>query len=128
MRIRRQHDFEEQGGRIRWSAGGIVPESRIEGAEIDGVLQEMVDRMLERAGEELPRQVDGQELGLRIDLLVAGHGREGRFPLLRRPPHVVPNLLPGPGGLRRSDRQRKITQDFFYSLVRRKVILIIAPE
>jgi len=86
----------------------------------------VVDRMLEGAGEELPRQVDGQELGLRVDLLVAGHGREGRFPLLRRPPHVVPDLLQGPGGLRRSDGQRKITQDFFYSLVSQQDQLLLS--
>jgi hypothetical protein len=30
--------------------------------------------MLERAGEELPRQVDRQQLRIRVDVLVAGHG------------------------------------------------------
>jgi hypothetical protein len=98
------------------------------------VLYQVVHRMLEGAGEELPRQIDGQELGLRVDVFVAGHGlvRE-ESALLRRAHPDVPGTrrracltrtrIPGapvPSGLRRSDRRAKITQDFSYNLVSRQ--------
>jgi hypothetical protein len=82
--------------------------------------------MLERAGEEWPRQVDGQELGLRVEVLVTGHGSlrrglfsyplpSGRLPLTHRP-----GLRLGTGQrLRRHARLAKITEDFSYSLFRK---------
>ena len=41
---------------------------------IDRVVEQMIDRVLKRPGQELPRQVDGQESRIRVDVLVAGHG------------------------------------------------------
>jgi hypothetical protein len=38
------------------------------------VVAPVIDRVLERAGEQLLREVDGPEARVRVDELVAGHG------------------------------------------------------
>ena len=50
---------EEHRRRIRRGAGGVVAEARVEGGEIECVLEQVMDRVLERAGQQLLRQVDG---------------------------------------------------------------------
>jgi hypothetical protein len=65
--------LEEQRRRIRGGPRRVIAKARIEGREIDRVIEQVIQRVLEGAGEKLPRQVDGQELGIGIDVLVAGH-------------------------------------------------------
>ena len=38
------------------------------------MVEQVIDRVLERPGEQLPREVDGQESRIRVDVLVARHG------------------------------------------------------
>ncbi len=38
------------------------------------MIEQMIQRMLECPRQPLPRQIDGQEPGMGIDGLVAGHG------------------------------------------------------
>jgi hypothetical protein len=78
MRVPREYHLEEHGRRIGGGPSRIIAEPRIEDREVNGLLQQVVDGVFKGAGEELPRQIDGQELGLSVDVLVAGHGRTGR--------------------------------------------------
>ena len=73
LRIREQHDPQQHRGRIRRGPGRVVPEAGVEMRQVDRVVEQMVERVLEGAGQELPRQVDGQEARVRIDVFVAGH-------------------------------------------------------
>lgn len=73
--VRDEDDLEEERRRVRGGAGGVVPEAGIEGREIDGVVEQVVHGVREGAGEELAREVDGEEARIRVDVLVAGHGR-----------------------------------------------------
>ncbi|HEX9579974.1 MAG TPA: hypothetical protein VF970_02630, partial [Gemmatimonadales bacterium] len=66
MRIRRQHDLQEHRRWIGRGAGVIIPEPGIERRQIYELVQQMLDRMLEGAGEELPTQIHRQELGLGV--------------------------------------------------------------
>ena len=43
-------------------------------AQIDRVLEQVIERMFERAGQQLLSQIDRNELRLRVDLFVASHG------------------------------------------------------
>ena len=54
LRIREQHDREEQRERVGGCAGLVVLEARIEVRQIDGLIEQMIQRVLERAGEPLP--------------------------------------------------------------------------
>ena len=56
----------------------VIPESRIERREIDRAVEEVIQCVLKRPGQELPREIDGQQLGIGVDVLVAGHGGERR--------------------------------------------------
>ena len=73
-----EHHFEQHGRRIGRGARLIVPKPRVEGRQVDRVVQEMIQRVLERARQQLLGQVDGQEPRGGVDVLVAGHGRGGR--------------------------------------------------
>ena len=70
-----EHHLEQHGRRICGRAGRVVLEARVEVGQIDFVIEQVVQRLLERAGQQLARQVDAQELRIRIDHFVAGHGR-----------------------------------------------------
>ena len=73
LRVREQHHLEQQRGRIGRGARRIILKPRVEVRQVDRVLEQMIQRVLERAGQQLPRQVNGQQSGLRIDVLVARH-------------------------------------------------------
>jgi hypothetical protein len=47
-----------------------VPEALVQAREVDGVVEQAVRSPLERAGEELARQVDGQQLATGFECLV----------------------------------------------------------
>lgn len=97
MRVRREHYLQEERRRIRGGTSRVVPKPLVERRQIHGVLHQVVNRMLEGAGEELPREVDGEQLGLRVDLLVAGHGSLRRGLLLYAPPSSRFPPYPPPG-------------------------------
>jgi hypothetical protein len=54
-------------------SGHVVPKARVEVGEIDRVVDQVIQRMLERPWQQLPRQIDGQEPRVRIYVLVASH-------------------------------------------------------
>ena len=76
--VREEHHLQEHRRRIRGGPGVVVPEPRVEVREIEFVIGQVVQRVLERPREQLPREIDGQEPRVGIDVLVAGHGRGGR--------------------------------------------------
>jgi hypothetical protein len=51
VRSRHEHDLEQHGRRIRGRSGGVVPEPGIEVRQINRVIEQVMDRVLERAGE-----------------------------------------------------------------------------
>jgi hypothetical protein len=99
----------------------VVAKASIEAREVDGVVEQVVQRVLEGAGEELARQIDGQQLRLGIDVLVPGHGRRGREETTRtalaRP---VRRCYHPPS--RREFHHASTCGGFFYNHVRRRDI------
>ena len=75
LRVGEEHHLQQHRRRIRRRARLVVPKARIERRQIDRVIEQMIQRVLEGAGEQLPREIDGQEPRVRVDVLVAGHGR-----------------------------------------------------
>jgi hypothetical protein len=69
----KQHDLQQHGRRVGRRPGVIVPEPRIERRQIQRVIEQVVQRVFECPGQELPRQVNGQELGIGVDILLTGH-------------------------------------------------------
>src|SRR3990172_4908319 len=74
LAVGEEYDLEQHGGRIGGSAGSIVLEPGIETGQIQFVVDEVVECVLEGAGEQLPLQVNGNETGTGVDVLVAGQG------------------------------------------------------
>ena len=92
VRVRREHHLEQHRRWVGRCALRVVPVMRIEGRQVELVVNQIVERVLERARQELPRQVHRQELRLRVDVLVAGHGRlDGRKEAL----HIQCTFHPG---------------------------------
>ncbi|GAB1342136.1 hypothetical protein MASR1M101_12630 [Gemmatimonas sp.] len=77
------------------------------------MLQQVVQRVLEGAREELGREVHRNELRLRVDGLVAGHG--GRLDAGRRMLHILCEANASPASRFRFHIGRA---GFSYSLVR----------
>jgi len=42
---------------------------------VDGPVEQMIERVLERAGQELLGQIDGEQPGIGIDVLVPRHAK-----------------------------------------------------
>lgn len=72
--IAEQDDLEQHGGRIGAGAGGVIAEAGIAAAEVDFVVEQVVQRMFESAGDELPLQVNGEKPRASVNVLVARHG------------------------------------------------------
>jgi hypothetical protein len=65
---------EQHAGRIGRGPGLVVPVPRIERRQVEGGLEQVVQRVLEGAREQLRGEVDGDEPRLGVDRLVARHG------------------------------------------------------
>jgi len=59
LRVRQEHDLEQQRRWIGWRAGRVVLEPGIDLREVDRVVQPVIQRVLERSGQELPGQIHG---------------------------------------------------------------------
>lgn len=51
----------------------VVAKARIKVRQIDRVIEQVVEGVLERPGQQLPRKIHRQEAWVRIDVLVASH-------------------------------------------------------
>ena len=58
LAVGEQHDLEQHGGRVGRSAGFIVAEPRIEARQVDFVIEQMVQRVFDGAGQKLALQVN----------------------------------------------------------------------
>ena len=67
-----EHHLEQHGRRVGRRAGCAVLEARAEVGQIHLVVEQVVQRVLERAGQQLTREVDAQERRIRIERLAAG--------------------------------------------------------
>ena len=55
------------GSFIHQGAGHVIPKPRIEVRQVERVIEQVIPSVLERPREQLPREVDAQELRVRID-------------------------------------------------------------
>jgi hypothetical protein len=76
--VREEHHLQDHRRRIRRGACLVVPKARIKCGQIDRVIEQMIQRMLERPWQQLPREIHGQEARVGIDVLVVSHGRRGK--------------------------------------------------
>ena len=72
--VRKQHHLEQHRRRVRGRARCIVPEPGVKVRQIDFVVEQVVERVLERARQQLAGEVDRDELRVRVQRLVSGHG------------------------------------------------------
>ena len=75
MRVRDEDHLQEHRRRAGGCVSGVVANARDEAGEVDGMLEQAMHRVLEQAGKMLPRQIDGQELWIGVDVLVTDHRR-----------------------------------------------------
>ena len=75
LRIREQHDLQQHRGWICGRTRLVILKSRIEVRQVDVVIQQMIQRVLERARQQLTREVDRNQARLGIDLFVFCHPR-----------------------------------------------------
>ena len=76
--VRAQDPLEQHPGRIRGGPGDIIANAGIERRQVELVLEQVMHRVLDSAGQELLRQIDGSEAGIRIDVLLPGHAPSSR--------------------------------------------------
>lgn len=69
-----ENDLEQHRRGIRGGAGHVVPKPDVEARQVDGVVEQMLDRVLEGAGQELRCEVDREQPRVGVDHLLAGHG------------------------------------------------------
>ena len=69
-----QDDFEQQGRWVGAGAGVVVVVVGVEAAEIDFVIDQVVQGVFEGAREQLQFEIDGKETRAGVDVFVARHG------------------------------------------------------
>ncbi len=72
-RVRKQDQLEQHRGRIRRRSSGVVAVAGVQTRQIDLVFEQMIERVFEGAWQQLPRQIDGDQLRVGVDHFVAGH-------------------------------------------------------
>jgi hypothetical protein len=73
-RIGEKHDLEQHGRRVGGGTGEVVLVAGVEPAQVQFVIDQVVQRVFEGAGKQLPLQIDGKEARAGVDGFVAGHG------------------------------------------------------
>jgi hypothetical protein len=69
-----EHDLEQHGRRVGGCAGEIILVAGVEPGQVELVIDEVVQRVFEGAGQELPFEINGNEARAGVDGFVAGHG------------------------------------------------------
>ena len=59
LRVREEHHLQEHRRLVRRGACLVIPVARVEMGEIDRVAEQVVERMLQRAGQQRRRQIHG---------------------------------------------------------------------
>jgi hypothetical protein len=73
LAVGEEDDLEQHGRRVGSGAGGIIAIPPVEGRQVQFVVDEVVQRMLEGARQQLPFKVHGQKPRAGVYGLVAGH-------------------------------------------------------
>jgi len=73
LRVGKEHHLQEHRGPIRRGARLIVSKARIKARQIDRVIEQVVQRMLEGARQQLALKIHGKKAWACIDLFVPGH-------------------------------------------------------
>jgi hypothetical protein len=61
LRVGEEHYLQQQRWRIGRGPGRVIAKARIKRGQIDRVIEQVMQRMLERPGQQLPPQIHGQE-------------------------------------------------------------------
>jgi hypothetical protein len=69
-----EHDLEQHGRRVGGCTGEIILVAGVEPGQIELMVDEVVQRVFEGAGQELPFEINGNEARAGVDCLVPGHG------------------------------------------------------
>ena len=67
-------DTSSNPSRVGAGAGEVVLVAAIKSGKIDLVIDQVVQRVLEGAGQQQPFEIDGKEARAGVDVFVAGHG------------------------------------------------------
>ena len=73
LRIGKQDDLEEHGGRISCRPRFVIAEADIKAAEVDFVVEQVIQCVFESTGQELPLQVHRNKSRAGVDVFVARH-------------------------------------------------------
>ena len=76
--ISEQDDFEQHRWRISWRAGIIITVTGIEMRQVKLMINEIIEGMFEGAGTQLFRQIEGNELQIGVEVVVARHAQYSR--------------------------------------------------
>ena len=68
-----QDDLEQHGRRVGAGTGEVVLVAGIKAAEIESVIDQIIQGVFKGAGKQLPFEIDGDEAGAGVYGLVAGH-------------------------------------------------------
>jgi hypothetical protein len=91
-----EDDLEQHGRRVGGSAGEVVFIAGVEAAEVDLVINEVVEGVLEGAGQKLPLKINGDKARVGVNVLVAGHrGSPVELPVGRLLFHLVHSRMRG---------------------------------
>ena len=73
LAVGEQHDLEQHGRRVGGGAGVVVVVAGVEAGQVELVIDQVVQRVFEGAGEQLPLQIDGNKARAGVDVFVARH-------------------------------------------------------
>ena len=85
LAVGEQHDLEQHPRRVGRSTRLVVAVAGIEAGEIDLMVDQVVQRVLERARDELSFEIDGNEARAGVYVFVAGHRRTPKTECLLEP-------------------------------------------
>jgi hypothetical protein len=73
LAVGEEDDLEQHSRRVGGSASQVVLVAGVEATEGQLVVDQVIEGVLEAAGQQLPFEIDGNEARAGVDVLVAGH-------------------------------------------------------
>lgn len=73
LEIGKQDYLQEHGRKIGGYTSFVIAEAGIEAGQVEFVIEQVIQSMLEGAGQQLPLQVNGEKPGASVDVFVARH-------------------------------------------------------
>jgi len=75
LAVGEEDDLEQHSRWVGGRAGEIVAVAGIKAGEVESAVDQMMQRVLERAGQQLPLEIDGDEARADVDVLIARHAQ-----------------------------------------------------